>query len=245
MSRLLQSELIKLRTTRTFWALAGLPLGLSLIFVILGGILSDPTREDVIEEVFQNDLSSLFILILAIVGITGEWRHRTITSSLLAAPDRTRFLLAKTIAFAAAGVALSLLISVVVAAIGYFILEIRDKVTPDFSELLDAYGRNVLTAGLLGALGVGIGSLVRNQPTAIVGVLMFMLVIQPLLFTLVPDTATYSPLGGLLDSIAGESGNWVEDGDELGFAAALSLELAWIGLLFGLGAALLRSRDVE
>ena len=54
-------------------------------------------------EVFASDTSSLFILMLAIVGITGEWRHRTITSSLLAAPDRLRFLAAKTLAFAAAG----------------------------------------------------------------------------------------------------------------------------------------------
>ena len=51
-------------------------------------------------------------MILAIVGITGEWRHRTITSSLLAAPDRIRFLAAKTLAFAAAGAVLSLSISI-------------------------------------------------------------------------------------------------------------------------------------
>ena len=47
--------------------------------------------------------SSLFILLLGVMGIAGEWRHRTITSSLLAAPDRLRFLAAKTLAFAAAG----------------------------------------------------------------------------------------------------------------------------------------------
>ena len=57
-------------------------------------------------------------MILAIVGITGEWRHRTITSSLLAAPDRIRFLAAKTLAFAAAGVLLSLAISISIAIVG-------------------------------------------------------------------------------------------------------------------------------
>ena len=59
---------------------------------------------------------------LAIVGITGEWRHRTITSSLLAAPDRLRFLAAKTLAFAAAGMVLSLTISISVAIVGMAIL---------------------------------------------------------------------------------------------------------------------------
>ena len=46
-------------------------------------------------DIFANDFSSAFILILAVIGITGEWRHRTITGALLAAPDRLRFLAAK------------------------------------------------------------------------------------------------------------------------------------------------------
>ena len=86
MRALLRSELIKLRTTRTFYALAGVTIGLAIVFVTLSAILNEPTEETVINDVFLSDPSSLFILILAIVGITGEWRHRTITSSLLAAP---------------------------------------------------------------------------------------------------------------------------------------------------------------
>ena len=107
-SALLRSELIKLRTTRTFYALAGVAIGLAIVFVTLSALLSDPTEESVVSDVFLSDPTSLFILILAIVGITGEWRHRTITSSLLAAPLRVRFLAAKLLAFAAAGVLLSI-----------------------------------------------------------------------------------------------------------------------------------------
>ena len=55
---------------------------------MLVSLLTEPTQDEVLTDVFTADTSSLFILILAIVGITGEWRHRTITSSLLAAPDR-------------------------------------------------------------------------------------------------------------------------------------------------------------
>ena len=131
MTPLLRAELIKLSTTRTFAALAGVAVGISLLITILVGVLTEPTRESVLSDVFTSDVSSLFILVLAVVGITGEWRHRTITSSLLAAPDRLRFLAAKTIAFAAAGLVLSLLISVVVAVIGFTILSVRDLPTPD------------------------------------------------------------------------------------------------------------------
>jgi hypothetical protein len=40
MKTLLRAELIKLRTTRTFVALAGVAVGLSLLLTVLTGVLS-------------------------------------------------------------------------------------------------------------------------------------------------------------------------------------------------------------
>lgn len=81
-------------------------------------LLTRPTRDDVLTDVFAADTSSLFVLVLGIVGITGEWRHRTIAGALLAAPDRLRFLAAKLLAYAVAGLVLSLAVSLAVAAAG-------------------------------------------------------------------------------------------------------------------------------
>ena len=67
---------------------------------------------------------------------------------------------------------LSLLISIAVAIFGFAILSVRDLPMPEAGELLGQFGRNAEVAALLGAFGVGIGALVRNQPTAIVGVLL-------------------------------------------------------------------------
>ena len=138
MRPLLQAELIKLRTTRTFIALVGVAIGISVLLTGLTATLTEPTGNSVLVDVFQSDTSGLFIAILAIVGITGEWRHRTITSSLLAAPDRTRFLAAKTLAFAAAGALLSIGISIAIAIAGYAILGARDLPTPELGELIGA-----------------------------------------------------------------------------------------------------------
>ena len=129
-------------------------------------------------DVFTTDTSALFIVILAIVGITGEWRHRTITSSLLAAPDRLRFLAAKTLAFAAAGALLSISISVAIAIVGTRSSG-RDLPTPALGDLIDQIIRNAEVAALLGAFGVGVGTLIRNQPIAIVAVLVFAFAIEP------------------------------------------------------------------
>lgn len=247
MSRLLSAELIKLRTTRTFYALAGTAIAISLLITVLIASLSEPTQDSVLSDVFQNDASTLFIMILAIVGITGEWRHRTITSSLLAAPDRIRFLAAKVLAFAAAGAVLSLSISIVVAIAGYAILGFRDQPTPPFGDVLELFVRNAGVAALLGAFGVGVGSLIRNQPTAIVALLIFTFVIDPLLASFAPGVDRFSPVGALPSAIQGLDPDDVGSPDVnfLPAVAALAVMLVWIGALFAGGGALLRSRDVE
>ena len=102
---LLRAELLKLRTTRTFVTLVSVTLVLSLIVVGLTAILTDDFTEESVREMFTFDFSSLFILLLGVTGMAGEWRHRTITSSVLAAPDRVRLLAAKLISYAVAGTA--------------------------------------------------------------------------------------------------------------------------------------------
>jgi ABC-2 type transport system permease protein len=247
MRQLLYAELIKLRTTRTFYALAGVAIGLSMLITVLIAWRTEPTQDSVLTDVFTNDTSSLFIMILAVVGITGEWRHRTITSSLLAAPDRLKFLAAKTVAFAAAGVALSIAISLMTGISGYAILEARDLPTPPVSEVVDQGLRNALVASLLGAFGLVVGSLVRNQPIAIVGILILLLIIEPTLAFLAPDTAPFLPTSGLPTAIQelDPEDTGLGDVDLLSPIAAIGVLLAWIGALFAAGAALLIARDVE
>ena len=247
MTPLLKAELLKLRTTRTFLALTAVALGTSLLICSLVSALSKPTEDSVLTDVFTSDTSSLFIVVLAIVGITGEWRHRTITSSLLAAPDRLRFLAAKTLSFAAAGLLLSLAISIAIAIVGMAILSGRDLPTPEIGELAVQILRNAELAALLGALGLAIGSLIRNQPTAIVGVLVLSLVIEPAVIALAPDVGRFGPFSGLSASIqAIPSENIGADNVDLlqPGVAALAM-LAWIAVPFVAGVAMLRRRDLN
>jgi ABC-2 type transport system permease protein len=247
MSALLQAELLKLRTTRTFIALTAVALGTSLLICVLVSVLSEPTQEAVLTDVFTADTSGLFIVVLAIVGITGEWRHRTITSSLLAAPDRLRFLAAKTLAFAAAGLVLSLVISIAIAIVGMAILSARDLPTPELGELVGQILRNAEAAALLGAFGLAIGTLVRNQPVAIVGVLVLWLAIEPILLGLAPDVGRFSPFSALTAGIQDIPSEDIgaEDADLLSPGLAALAMLAWIGSMFAIGAALLRRRDLH
>ena len=248
MTPLLRAELIKLRTTRTFLALTAAAVGTSLLITVLVSILDEPTRDDVLYDVFSSDTSSLFITILAVVGITGEWRHHTITSSLLAAPDRLRFLAAKTIAFAAAGLVLSVLISIAITIVGLAILTIRDLPTPGAGELLELLARNALVAALLGAFGVGIGALVRNQVVAVVGLLVVGFAIDPLVAALLPEVGRFSPFSALpvgISNVPPEDAGLPDDLDVLSPGLAVLGMLAWIGAAFAPAAALLIRRDLD
>lgn len=247
MTALLRAELIKLRTTRTFLALSGATIATSLLIVVLTTLLSEPSADDVLDDVFTSDTTTVFITILAIVGISGEWRHRTITSSLLASPDRLRFMAAKTLAFAAAGLLLSLAVSIAVSLVGWVILSARDLPVPEFGDIAGQVGRNAFLAMLSGAFGVGIGAVVRNQPVAIVGVLVIALVVEPVLAGLAGEVARFGPFQGLQLAIQGLPGSdfGFEEGVLLGAGAATLGMLAWIGAFFAAGYTLLRVRDVE
>lgn len=247
MKATLRAELIKLRTTRTFVTLTAFAVGTSLLIVTLTTLLEEPTQESVLTDVFTADTSGLFIFILAAIGITGEWRHHTITSSLLAAPDRIRFLAAKTIAFAAAGLVLSLVISIAIGIVGLAILSARDLPTPEIGELAAQFARNAMVAALVGAFGVGFGALARNQIVAIVGVLVLSFIVEPALIGLVPDVGRFGPFVALPTAAASiPSENIGISGVDLPPAGlAVLYMLAWIGAAFAAGAALLRTRDLE
>lgn len=241
MSALLRAEVLKLRTTRTFAALVGSALALSLLVVVLTAILEDGMDEEQVGDLFTADFTSLFILLLGVMGMAGEWRHRTITSTVLAAPDRLRLLAAKTLAYAVAGAVLSLIVTLTIMAVGSAILSARGETTIGVADLADVLWRNLTVAALLGAFGVCIGALVRNQIAAIIGLLVFAFALEPALVTLAPDVGRFGPTSGAPNAILGYD---FDDSESLRPGEGVLVLLGWIAAGFAAGAALLRARDL-
>jgi len=239
MTALLRAELLKLRTTRTFAALAGAALALSLLAVTLAASTQNYAQHPGdLQTLFTSDLTGAFILLLGAIGMTGEWRHRTITGSILAAPDRVRLLAAKTLAYALAGVVLSLGVTVAIMLTGTLILDGREQPTLDLAGLADLLWRNLAVAALLGALGVAVGALLRNQVATVVGLLIVGLALEPALFAEFPDVGRFGPLFGAPAGILGGDGALLAPG----LAALVSI--AWASATFASAAALLRRRDL-
>jgi len=242
MSRLLRAELLKLRTTRTFVVFVLCALGLSLLIAVLTAALSEQISPEEAAQGAYSDVSSPFILLLAVVATTGEWRHRTIASTVLAAPDRVRLVGAKVIAYALAGVVLSLLVSVCTFLVATVILSARDQPTPEFGDFLALLWRSLVFAAYYGALGVAIGALIRNQAGAIVTVLVTIFVLEPTISALEPDVGQFLPLFGAPSGLFG--GTVEESDDALELGLSLLVMAGWVVAMAAAAIGVLRERDL-
>jgi len=149
-----------------------------------------------------------------------------------------RLLAAKTLAYALAGVVLSLGVTVAIMLTGTLILDGREQPTLDLAGLADLLWRNLAVAALLGALGVAVGALLRNQVATVVGLLIVGLALEPALFAEFPDVGRFGPLFGAPAGILGGDGALLAPG----LAALVSI--AWASATFASAAALLRRRDL-
>ena len=115
MTALVRSELLKIRTTRAWWAYL-------VVIVLLTGIgtagsIGSAEIADRSTLSFQLDLVStagvsvLMAIILGITIITTEFRHGTVTPTFLAEPRRERVILSKAIAAVVVAIGFALLVA--------------------------------------------------------------------------------------------------------------------------------------
>lgn len=248
MSRALSSELLKLRTTRTFYALVGSSLGLVLLIVGVGAATGDwdgnitPPGVDLLGVA---GLAQMFALVLGILAVTSEFRHGTITPSLLVVPDRNRLMSAKLVVHLLAGLAFGVLtvgLTLVLASVVFGMRDIDAGITGEVI-LEDGVG-NVLAIALYAALGVGIGAVVRNQVGAIVGTLAYVFVIEGLL-TIIPGVDDAIEKYGLNGVTSGLAPSEFGSEDTLSQLPAGLLLALYVALFVIAGTVLLRRRDVS
>lgn len=242
------SELLKLRTTRTFNALVLSAVLLTAVLTTLAAIFGKwdgsgaAPGEDLVGSAF---FGLLFAFVLGLLAVTTEFRHGTITPALLAVPSRGRLIAAKLAAHVLAGGVLGLLTVLLNLVLVAAILSTRDIDTgTSLSDALRWTAGLSLDAALFAGLGVGIGAIVRNQVGALVGALAWLFVVEPLL-TIVPGldgVIERFGIGGLSDGLDGYAMGG--SGDILGQVPAGLVLIAYVVLAAVVGAALLRRRDV-
>jgi ABC-type transport system involved in multi-copper enzyme maturation permease subunit len=145
----------------------------------------------------------LFAGLLGAMSITAEVRHGTIRPTLLATPNRTRVIIAKVLASALGGIAIGLLAEALAAGLESAGLATRGiTVALTVGDYVQLLAGGALAAALFAAIGVGIGALIRNQVGAVVGLCVWLLLIETTLIGNVPSAGKFAP-GATAGALAG------------------------------------------
>jgi ABC-2 type transport system permease protein len=244
-SGLLRSEILKLRTTRTTWTLLAFALGIVVGVLVLTLALLDHGEtidDDSLGSLFSfTSIADVLILCLGIVNAAGEFRHGTISSAFLLTPSRWPVVAAKAIAHAAMALLYGLTTLAVVAAVALPWLAMKDA-TVDLSASgwIPAASGRLIYAACFAVLGVGLGTLVRNQAAALVGALVFLLAIEPALGAVSDGISKYG-VGGASLALFGADGS----GDVIPFWAGALLLTGYALALLAAGTAVTLRRDVS
>jgi hypothetical protein len=208
MSAQLRSELLKQCTTRTnllllFW-MVGLVALVVLLHVFSLGAATVAARDGQLKVLgWGTSIGALFASLLGAMSITGEIRNGTIRPTLLATPSRARMIAAKVVASALAGVMLGLLAETLTAAIESAGLAARgihiSLSAGDYAQLLAG---GAVAAAFWATIGVGVGALVRNQVGALIGLCVWLLLIETTLIGNVPSAGKFAP-GASAGALAG------------------------------------------
>jgi hypothetical protein len=176
MTRLVHSELLKLRTTRTARVLLTLAAAgtaaLVAIVLLLAGRPGQPALgPDALRLLVLVPAQPLTLaaLVLGVLGMAGELRHGTATSTFLVTPKRGRVVAAKLAAAAVTGLAMAAASSAAVLAVGLPWLRAKgiEVAIADAGVAARVAGLAVAVA-LYAVLGTGLGALLRNQVAAVV-----------------------------------------------------------------------------
>jgi ABC-type transport system involved in multi-copper enzyme maturation permease subunit len=206
----LTSERLKLATTRTTLSLAAALVGivtLAAIVHIVGfdtGMVDDVSEQRSILTDIGVSMGLVFAAISGSLAITGEFRYGTIRPTLLKHPDRSGLLAAKLVTQSLIGAVLAAAATSYALGLTALFLQVRG-----LSLELGAgqIAQLVIGAAFGGvgfaAIGLAIGTIVRNLVPVVVGLLIWTLFIENLLRAGVPSVGRFAP-GSLARAIAAD-----------------------------------------
>jgi len=193
---LIKSEVRKWSTTRMWF---GLTLGgvlavavITLITALTAGSggdangpvtppLSDPAQ---VRTVYGTafGIGSLFTLIMGVIAICGEFRHQTITPTFLASPRRNRVVEAKVASTVVVAALSGIAMIVAGLVVGAIVISARGFDTRlGNGDIQQALALMVLGLVVWSVLGLGVGTLLKNQVAAILVVVGCTFSAEPLL----------------------------------------------------------------
>ncbi|MFC4010955.1 ABC transporter permease [Nonomuraea purpurea] len=242
---ILRSEWTKIRSVRsTVWTLAVTALLMAGMGALAATASADsmprpvPGAQAVMMSLTGVMLASLPMATLGVLVISGEYRTGGIRTSLMAVPQRLRLLTGKVAVFTATALVVSTIAAASSVLIGLLIIG-PASVEPGAVAQGVAGASLYLTA--CGLFGLGLGTLIRHTPGALVSAIALILVL-PTMASQLPgrwgaSVAEYFTTNAGLLVVSGRSSA------TLGPWSGFAVYLAWVAVAMVAGAVLLRRRD--
>ncbi|MCF6505987.1 ABC transporter permease [Blastococcus sp. MG754426] len=211
MTNLIRAEWTKLFTTRVWLGLllgaCVMVIGFAVLLTAFAGnpesgipAVGTPLYE---ELAMANAVNvNVLFLIVGIIGMTQEYRHRTATPTFLTTPRRGNVVIAKLLAYAVAAALFALVVLVVNYAAVAVHAGARGAAPALDADNLGTLGSAGLALVIYAIIGVGLGALLRNQVGAIVGGLVYLFVIEPIIRSIPATSGAYKWMpGGALEAL--------------------------------------------
>jgi hypothetical protein len=192
MTRLIRAEFRKLATTRPWlWLLAAcaawtagytaLAIGFAGQAGSLTPPLASPAGQHTLLAIGAGGAGPL-AAILAAVGVTSEYRHRTAAATFLATPARGKVITAKFLTYLIAGAGYALASIAIGLAIALPWLAARGVSMPLAGNGNPAVlAAVVASTAIFAVAGAGLGALASGQLVTVTGLLIYLYVAEPLL----------------------------------------------------------------
>jgi len=241
MTALLSTETLKLRTLPTTWIVAALAVAASATIGFAAVRISIDAHEplDVAALAGTPAQAMWFLAIVsAVLASAGEFQHRTIRTTLLAAPRRGKVLAAKSAVAAAYG-GLLVLLGTAAAVVAGLVTAAASGVSFTGSDVSWAHlGGTVAVGAVFAVLATGLGMITRSTAIAVGTVLLWRFVGEGILPALLRhDGVTRWTPNGTAGALIG-----IGDHPLAPWAAALLL-FGYAAAIGGLAAALFLRRD--
>jgi ABC-2 type transport system permease protein len=207
---LIRAELLKLSTIRTFWwtlaaTLAIVPAGVALAILGSGhnGAASLDTTEGLRNAIGAGSSGGVLLIVIGVVVMAGEFRFDTITSTCLITPHRRQVMAAKLAASLLVGIGAGIATSLLTVAITLPWLSSRHiDLGPHVGDFAIVLVGSIGSTAIGGLLGVGIGSMITNQTSAITITLIWVFVVEGMVGKFASGVGSWFP-GGAASAMAG------------------------------------------
>jgi ABC-2 type transport system permease protein len=251
MMNAIRAEWIKLRTIRSTWVLLIVSVVLTIGFAVLLGFVVDEggagrrgnggPGSTVDTTLVGFAIATLLVGVVSVLLATGDFRF-TIRQTLAAEPRRLRVMVAKAIVVTLASAVIGAVMIALAVGIGSLIFKSRNMPLSFQDGGWSTIFGSLLHLVLFSLAGLAVGLLIRHSAGAIVVLLVWPLLVEPILGALSRNYFSWM-LRWLPFSAGSRLTSFNDDTLLLGRWTGGLYFAAWIAVALALGAYLLKRRD--